>query len=163
MQDAYQQIRKHPQRQIDRRRVQRVNGVFQIQPQVLANVKTSGLWNQAQGQRLPEPPIPPFVGIGQSRFGNGFPKTQMVKRLVFGVEIFDDIAQGIAPRQLSEDHTNQLLAHSEMLHPRVGIVKCVANLAKVLRSIKYKNLRMNKAFSMHRCEQAVGIPKKSNS
>jgi hypothetical protein len=86
----------------------------------------------------------------------------MIKRLVFGVETFDDIAKTLAPSQLGEDHANQLLAHSEMPHPRVGIEMC-GQPGQSFAIDQIQNLRKNKASSMHHCEQAVGIPKKSNA
>jgi hypothetical protein len=85
----------------------------------------------------------------------------MVKRLAFGVEAFDDIAKTIAPSQLSEDHTNQLLAHSEVPNARVGIEMC-GQPCQSFAIDQIQNLRKNKASKMHHCEQAVGIPQNSN-
>ena len=49
--------RKHRQRQVDCRRIQSLDGVFQIQTQILAPVKTSGFRDQTQSQLFPESPI----------------------------------------------------------------------------------------------------------
>jgi len=154
--------RKHRQRQVNCRRVQSVDGVFQIQTQILARVKTSGFRDQAQSQRLPQSPIPPFVGIGQSRFGHGFPKPQVVKCLGFGVEAFDDIAQTIAPSHLSKDHANQLLAHSEMPHTRVGM-KARSQSGEGLAMNQIEDLAEDEATGYHPCSIASAVPKKTKT
>jgi hypothetical protein len=85
----------------------------------------------------------------------------MVKRLVFGVETLDDIAKTLAPSQLGEDHANQLLAHSEMPHARLGLeTRCQARKGFAMNQIE--DLGKNKATGNHPRGIAPAVPKNSN-
>jgi len=102
--------RKKLQRQIDGRRVQRVDRLVQLQPEILAGIKSPRSFDQSRGQILPQPPVALFVGFGQGHSRHRFAQSEMVKRgRTFGVQAFLDVAQALSPRQLRKTHTGQLL------------------------------------------------------
>ncbi len=100
---------------------------------------------------------PKETSSATSRFGNGLPKTQVVKSLGFGVEAFDDIAQTIAPSQLSEDHANQLLVHSEMPHARLGM-KARSQTGEDFAMNQIEDLGENKSTGYHTFIIAAYVP-----
>jgi hypothetical protein len=85
----------------------------------------------------------------------------VVKSLGVGVEAFDDIAQTIAPSQLSENHANQLLAHSEMPHARIGI-KARSQSVEGLAINQNEKLGNNETTAYHPLSISSAIPKNSN-
>ncbi len=62
--------RKQSKRQVDRRGSQRVDRIVQIDTEILARIKRPGSAHQTYGKILPNPPVPVFVGIRESRFGS---------------------------------------------------------------------------------------------
>jgi hypothetical protein len=85
----------------------------------------------------------------------------VVKSLGFGVEAFDDIAQTIAPSQLSEDHANQLLANSEMSYSRLGM-EALGKAGEGLPMHQIENLCEDVATGIHPARKAKRIPRNSN-
>ncbi len=59
--------RKNRQAQIDGRRIQRVDGLAQVQAKVLVRIQLPCLEDQPLGQLGIDAPVAPFVGIGQCR------------------------------------------------------------------------------------------------
>ena len=140
--------RKQRQRQIDSRRVQRVDCVLQFQAQIFSGIERSGLAHEALSQVLPQPPIPLFVGIGQGRFGHRFGKAQMIEGLRLGIQTSGDIPQSLAPGELGEGHANELLATPEMADPRLGIVT-LDQAVEGLPTYKVEHLRQDVAARIH--------------
>jgi hypothetical protein len=80
---------------------------------------------------------------------------------VYRVVAFDDIAQTMAPSHLSKDHANQLLAHSKMPHPRIGM-KARSLSGEGLAMNQIEDLGENKAAGYHPRSIESDVPKNSN-
>jgi hypothetical protein len=107
--------RKKLQGQVDGRRVQFVDRLVQIQPEVFAGIKSSRTFDQSRRQILPQPPVALLVGFGQGHPCHRFAQSEMVKRgRAFGVQAFLDVAQTLAPRQLRKARADQLLPVTEV-------------------------------------------------
>ncbi len=111
--------RKKGERKIHSRRVQGINRVVDLQPQVFARVQRPGFAHERLGQILPKPPVALFVGIGESGFGNRLPEAQMVAGSRSRIQAVGNVAQSFPPSQLSESHADELLAATKM--PDAGL------------------------------------------
>ncbi len=106
--------RKQGKGQVDCRGIQCVDRIVQVDAVILSDMQGPGFAHQAFGQIVPSPPIPVFVGIGESRFGNRFYETMMIKGVGLGVAAGYDIAQTVHGGHLGEKHESELLAAFEM-------------------------------------------------
>ena len=149
------------QREVDGGRVQGIDSVFQFQTKVFSGIERSGLAHEAFGQILPQSPVPLFVGVGQRRFGDRLAKAQVVERLGLGVQTCRDVAQPLAPSQLSEGHADELLPTAEMLHPRLGIVAANQTFEGFPMN-EVENLRENVAAGIHSPTSCNGNSRSSN-
>ena len=114
--------RKQSQRQVDSRGIQCVDRIVQIQTEVLSGIQRTGFAHQTLGQILPDAPVPAFVGIRESRFGNRFAEPKMIKGLGPGIEAGSDVAQTVPGSHLCENHTRELLPESKMADRDFGLV-----------------------------------------
>lgn len=113
--------RKQGQREIYGRRVQRVDRVVQVQPEVFSGIELARPVGKPRGQIAPQTPVALFVGFGQSHARHRPAKTEMVERVgPFGIEAFLDVAQALPPCELGESHADQLLPAAEV--PRADAV-----------------------------------------
>ncbi len=140
--------REKSQGEVDGCGIECIDCVVDVQAEVLSCVKRSGFADKALGQILPETPIPLLVGIGQCRFGNGFPKAQMIAGCRTGIEAVGNIPQSFPPCQLGKGHADELLAASKMPNPRLGIV-ALDQAVESLAVNQTENLRQNKLAGIH--------------
>ena len=140
--------RKQSKRQVDRRGIQRVDRIVQIDTEILARIKRPGFAHQTFGQILPNPPVPVFVGIRESRFGNRFCETKMIKCVGLGVEAGSDVAQSVPGSHLRENHASELLAASEMSNGERGLVP-LYDAVECLAMNQIENLGDNEAAGVH--------------
>jgi len=71
--------RKKRQTQIDRRRIEGIDGVLQFQSQVCVGVKSPGLGDEDLGKVGIDAPIASFVGVGQRVAGDLSSKTHVIE------------------------------------------------------------------------------------
>jgi hypothetical protein len=140
--------RKQGKRQVDRRGIQRVDRIVQIDTEILARMKRPGFAHQTLCEILPNPPVPVFVGIRESRFGNRFCETKMIKRVGLGVEAGCDIAQSVPGSHLRENHACELLTASEMSNRKRGFVPPY-DAIECLAMNQIENLGENEAAGIH--------------
>ena len=113
---------KKRQRQIDRRRVQGVNRLIQLDAQIFVRIQPTRLADQTHCQVPPQLPISLFVGIRKSRTGHRILEAHVIERFGSGVQARLDIAEAVSPSELSKDHADQLLATSKMPDSTFGPV-----------------------------------------
>ena len=140
--------REQRQRQVDSRRVQSVNGIVDVEPEILPGVERPGFSHESLGQILPQPPIALIVGVGQSRLGHRLQKTQVVKSSGPRIQAVDDIPQTFPPGQLGKSHADELLSTTEMSDSRLRIV-ALHQTGKRLPMHEVENLRKDVAASVH--------------
>jgi hypothetical protein len=140
--------RKESQGKIDSCRIQRIDRIFQIQTKILARIERPGFAHQTLGQILPDTPVPVFVGIGESRFGNRFAETKMIESLGPGVETGRDVAQPVPGSHLCENHTSELLPESKMADRECGFVTLYYAVER-LAVDQVENLGENEAAGVH--------------
>ena len=114
--------RKDRQAEINGRRVERVDGVGQFQPKVVAGIKPSGLGNQPLSKLRVDPPVAAFVGIGQCRSPDGFPETHRVQLRGLGREADLDVAKALPIGKLGEGHGSILLGAGQCPCPTLPAV-----------------------------------------
>jgi len=114
--------RKHRKAQVDGGRVECIDCVGQIEPQVLAEIQLAGLNDQASGKCLPDTPVARFVGVRQRRSGHRFAKSHVVQLCRLGQQAGFDIPQALSVGQLREGHGSELLGAGQRPHPLVATV-----------------------------------------
>jgi len=110
------------QTQIDGRRVERVDGVGQVQTQAFAGVQLPGLGDQTFGEFGMNTPIAHLVGIGQRRAPHRFAETQVIEFRRLDRQAGFDIAQALPIGQLSKRHGSVLFAAGQRSHPMIAAV-----------------------------------------
>ena len=114
--------RKHRQAQIDGGRVERVDGVGQLQAQAFVGIKLPRLGNQPLGELRVDAPIAGFVGIGQRRSPDRLAKAHVVELRGLRRQAGLDVAQALSIGQLGERHRPVLLGTAQRSHPSVATV-----------------------------------------
>ncbi len=110
------------QAQIDGAGVQRVDGVGQIRPQVLAIVQFAGPANKQGGDIRPDAPIPQLVRLCQSGTAHAVTQAHSIEFVGIGTQGGLDIAQTFAPGQLREGQHPKLLGAGHAAHPGIARV-----------------------------------------
>ena len=110
------------QAQIDSTGVERIDGVGQIQPQVLAVVQFARPANEQGGDIRPDAPIPQLVRVCQGGTAHAVTQAHGIKFVDIGTKRGLDIAQAFAPGQLREGQHPKLLGTCHPAHPRFARV-----------------------------------------
>jgi hypothetical protein len=113
---------KHRQTEIDGRRVERVDGVGKVQPEILAGVELPGLGDQSLGEFGVDPPVAPFVGIGQRRAPHRFAEAHVVELRWLDRQTGLDVAQALPPGQLRKRHGPILFGAGQRPHPTIPAI-----------------------------------------
>ena len=116
--------RKQTQAEINRRRVQRVNGLLQLHAKGLAGVKTAGAGDQSLGQIVVDAPVAFAVGVGQSAMGDGGTKAQPIELVLTRAQADFDVRQAIPVSDLHKGHGQELVPTREVIssipHEHIG-------------------------------------------
>jgi hypothetical protein len=139
---------KQGQAQINGSRIQCVNGVGEVEPEISPDVKRSGRFNEALGEIGVDSPVATFVGIGQTRPFDQRMKPGMVEPLAMGVQADNDIAETLTISQLRERHCQKLFPTRQVAHTTIAVVTSNAT-AKDLVIDKGKNLREYRFSLIH--------------
>jgi len=153
---------KERERQVNRRGVQRVGRVRQFQAELFPGVERAGAAQEALGQRFPHPPISPFIGLGQSRFGHRLAEAQVIEGLGPGIQAGGDIAQAFPPGQLRKGHGDELLAAAKVPDARLGSVPLNETI-QGLAMKEIEDLRKNEAAGVHRLGACPNAHRASNA
>ena len=100
--------RKQGQTQVYGRGVQGIDGILQVDREIVLAVKFARFANQKCGQICPNMPVASFVGVGQCRAPDRLTKTHTVEFSVIGQQTGFDVAQTLAVSKLSEGHGAKL-------------------------------------------------------
>ena len=119
------------QAQIDSCRIQGVDRVGQIQPQIFVAVELAGAPNEQSRQVGPDAPISRIVGIGQGGAVNGMTQPHRVELAGVGSQRDLDVAQTFAPSQLRKGHHAKLLRTVHAAH--AGIARVAIHDARKAR------------------------------
>lgn len=137
------------QTKIDRRRVQRVDRVLQIQSdQIRIAVKLACPTNQQRGNVGPNAPVARLVGIGQRRAMNAVTHPHRIKFARIGAERHFDVAQALAPSQLRKCHDSKLLCASHTPNAGVAAV-AIDDSSKARPRNELHNLRKKRFADVH--------------
>lgn len=101
---------KQRETQINRRAVQRVNGICEIKTDVVIDVKFACAANQDGGNVRPYAPVSSFVRVGQRRPCNGLAQAHSVKLRWLRPQARLDIALALSIRHLRKRHYAKLFA-----------------------------------------------------
>ena len=113
---------KQTQAQIDGARIERVDGVVQLDTERVACVELAGAADQHGGQIEPDAPVARLVGIGQRGAFDRRAKSHRVEFGGVGGQADLDVAQALAPGELREGHRTKLLGARQRAHTRVASI-----------------------------------------
>ena len=114
--------REHRQAQIDGGRIERVDGIVQVDGKALRGIQAACPANEQLCQLVPNAPIAPLVGIGQRGAGYRFAQPHVIELARLCRQADFDVAQALAPRQLSEGQDPELLRAIERTHPAIAAI-----------------------------------------
>ena len=149
------------QRQVDGRRVDRIDRVVQIQAKIVARIERLGLFHQTLGEVLPNAPVSRFVGIGESGFCNRLGESRMIESLGPCVGASRDVVQPVPGGHLRENHAGELLSESKMADRDCGLVTLYYAVER-LAVDQVENLRENETSGVHGRKFWKIPPKSSN-
>ena len=137
------------QTQIDRGCVQRIDGVLQVESdQVRVAVELASATNQQCSDVRPNAPIARFVGIGQRRAMNAVTQPHRIEFVRVGAKCHLDVAQTLAPRQLSKSHHAKLLRAGHATNACVAAV-AIDDATKARPRHELHNLRKKRLADVH--------------
>ena len=108
--------RKKRQTQVDRGRIEGIDGVLQFQSQIFVGVKSSGRGDKDLGKVGIDAPIVCFVGVGQRVPGDLPSKTHVIKTALHRSKTRLDIAKTLAVGQLGKGQAEELIQTGEAFH-----------------------------------------------
>ena len=108
------------QAQIDGSGVQGIDGVVQIQPQVLAVVQFAGSANQQGCDIRPDAPVSRLVRVCQGGTAHAVTQAHAIEFAGIGTQGRLDIAQAFAPSQLREGQHSKLLGAGHPANPGIA-------------------------------------------
>ena len=94
--------REGVQTQIDGRGVECVDGIVEVQAEVLVLVQRPGDADQGLGEVLPDPPVTHLIGVGQGTAGNPSADAHVVELAALGAQADHEIAQAATTGDLRE-------------------------------------------------------------
>ena len=110
------------QAKVDGGRVQGVDRVQQLQPQLLFGVKPSGLGDQPLGELGVHAPVPALVGAGQGGAPHGRADAHVARLGRLRREAGLDVAQALPVRQLGKGQHPEVLGAEERADAEVALV-----------------------------------------
>ena len=113
---------EHGQGQIDRRGVERIDGVLQVDPEGFVDIQWPSDADQALGEVGVDAPIAHGVGIGQRVARHRRAHAEVVELGLLRAQARLDVAQALAKGQLRERHAQELIQAGERLDLAVALV-----------------------------------------
>jgi len=114
--------RKQRQAQVDRRGIERVDRVFQIDAEGLVHVESARDANRVLRNLRVDAPIARFVCIGKRALGHRSANAQVVELGRVRTQTGFDVAQALAVGQLRKRHAAELARATEFAHPTIAAV-----------------------------------------
>lgn len=140
--------RKQRQTQIDGRRVQRIEWFVQSQPNVLALMQLDRYGNQSMTQCLEQPPVAPFVGIGQGGTRYLAANPNVVELGTVRVQTRHQIAQALASGDLGIRDTQEMVPGREMPDAMIR-AEAIHQMLEVTEGYKGQQLCENRLTAIH--------------
>ena len=113
---------KHRQAKVDRGGVEGVDGVVQVEAEVLIGVERAGSGDQVLGEVLVDVPGAPLVGTGEGREADRRGEAGVVELGGNGIQASDQVPQASVAGQLGEGHSAELLGAVQVAHTAVAAV-----------------------------------------
>ena len=105
--------------QVDSRRVERVDGLAEIDIENLARVESPRFADQRGGDTGIDSPVADIVGVGEGRARDPAAKTHVVEMFAARSEARFDVAQALPVGELGERHAEKLITATEGSGPQV--------------------------------------------
>ena len=141
--------REHRQAQIDRRGIQRIDGLGQIQPEGIVGIQPPCRADQALREVGIDAPIAPRVGIGQRVARDLAANAEMVELGGLRPQARFDVAQALAIGQLRKCHAQILIETGEALDLVLALVARHAATKGMQRQVLHQ-LREDELACVHR-------------
>lgn len=141
--------RKYRQAQVDRRRIQRVGRVLQLEAKAVAEVEFPNLRDQVLGECRMNTPVSRLVGIGQRRAFDFLAKPHVIKLGGLRRQADLDVAQAFAVSQLRKCHDAELLGTGHRLDVAIAVV-AIDDAMKRLPGQKVHELSEQRLAEVHR-------------
>ena len=141
--------RKHRQTQIDGRRVERVDGVLQIDAEGLVGIERPRDADQALREVGVDAPVAHGVGIGQRIARDRRANAEVIELGSLGAQTRFDVAQALAKSQLRERHAQKLIQAGERLHLALALIATDASAKRRQRKMLHQ-LREHQLALIHR-------------
>ena len=110
------------QTQVDRRGIEGVDRIFELQAEILVAVKSTGLGDEHLGKVGVDAPIACFVGVGQVVARDAAADTHVIEPAFHGFQAGDDIAKAFPISQLGESQTEELIEARKSPDPVVPAI-----------------------------------------
>ena len=117
-----QRPRKKAHAQVDGARVQGIDRVLQIQPQVFLDIDFACPSDQDCGKIGPDSPIPSLVGIGQGAFLDQGSKPHAIEFARVRPQARLDVSKRLSQSQLRKSHDSKVLGRRQRPHTRISLV-----------------------------------------
>jgi len=153
---------KKRQAQVDRGRVESIDGVFQFDSELLVDIKGTSLGDENPGEIGIDPPIASFIGMGQGIAGNAAPKTHVIKSAFHRPKAGLDIAEAFAIGQLGESQTEELVVTRKAFDFVAAAIPPNA-FSKFVKRQEIHKLRKDGRRGVHRSLLAVSGRKGDNN
>jgi len=147
--------RKQRERQVDRRRVQGVRRVGQVDPKGFVDIPLAGDGDQALREVGINPPIARSVRIGQRIARDLTTDAHVVELLGLRAQTRFDVPQALAKRQLRKGHAPKLILAREALDHVIATMARHASRQGLLRKMLHQ-LREYQFPRMHQIPRFVG-------
>lgn len=138
---------KQRQAQIDSARINSINHLVEIQISLVGGIQTLSFSNENLSQSFVNTPVPVFICVGQIGSGNSSTNTHCVEVLRTPQTGFD-VAQTFPECELSEDHTQELIASSHCFTDS-GHGMQIDAAVKFFAVEQIQNLGENQSSSVH--------------
>jgi len=147
--------REKGQAQVDSRGIEGVNGLLQLQAEVLVSIKLSGLSDKNLGKVGADAPISHRIGIGQGVSGHLTADTQMIKFRLSRSQTGLDVAQALPISKLRKGQAKKLVSARKRLDLVMALIPLYA-LSKFVSRKKIHQLGKYRFAGIHQPSPFAG-------
>ena len=114
--------RKKRETEVDHGRVEDIGGLVQNHTELVFGIKLSCSLDQHLSKIGVDPPVPVFVGFGESASSDFAPNPRMIEFGLQGAQACFDLAKTFSISQLSEGHAEKLIEAGESSDSVIALV-----------------------------------------
>lgn len=129
---------ENTQTEVDRRRIEGVDGLLEADTERFVEVQLAGAADQPMGEVAKDSPVVNAVGIGQGAACNAAAEAGVVKFGSEGAESGFDVAEALAVGELGEGEREEMIAAGEFAESAVTAVASDAGVEFVARQVVQK-------------------------